>query len=122
MGQVSNKLRRNDRGFVHFCPACNEPHTIYHGLWEFNNNLDKPTFAPSVKVSGVRRIMVAGKWSGKWLMDENDKPVKYICHYFLKDGMLDYQKDSTHQYAGQKIELPDLPEYLRDHQWPTKAK
>ncbi len=56
--------------------------------WAFNNDLEKPSFAPSFK----------HEWG-------NGK----VCHYTLTAGMLTFAPDSTHALAGQTVPLPELP-------------
>jgi hypothetical protein len=57
--------------------------------WNFNGNLEKPTFSPSFKHS----------WN-------NNK----ICHYIVTDGLINYCGDCTHSMANQIISIPNLPE------------
>lgn len=97
MGQVSRFLRRADGGYLHWCPGCTEPHFIpveephpNGSRWTFNGDVDKPTFSPSVHYT------------------------KKICHYWLRDGQLQFLSDSTHALRGQTVPLPELPEHLRD--------
>ncbi len=91
MSRLSNKLRKMDRGYAHWCPGCGEMHVIPTS-WAFDGNLDKPTFTPSVKI----------RWGGR--------PDARTCHYNLTAGMLDFQGDSTHELRGRSVLLPDLPE------------
>jgi hypothetical protein len=113
MGQVTPKLRRAKDAYVHWCPGCEEPHRLPDS-WQFNGNLDQPTFTPSFKHSGVKRIMVNGEWAGEWVRDAQGKPVPFTCHYILTNGILNYCGDCTHSLVGKSIPLPDLPTYLTD--------
>lgn len=93
----------NDVGnFMHYCPGCKMLHSINtktrninNAIWSFNGDQNKPTFAPSINI--------------RW------EPVKGQagrCHYFIKDGMIEYCSDSTHELAGKTVELPDLKHHL----------
>lgn len=80
-------------GYLHWCPGCKTHHYInvekknmWGAVWSFNRNLDKPTFNPSINLVGR-------------------------CHYFLHDGRIAFCSDSTHQLAGQTVDLPDLPDW-----------
>lgn len=77
--------------YEHRCPGCNNKHLIpnYDNKphWDFNGDFDRPTFTPSVRHS----------WS-------EDK----VCHYFIKDGHIQYCNDCTHNMSGQIVELPEL--------------
>ena len=89
------KIEKTDDGwYIHWCPGCEK----YHGIpaeqgakslsgaqWTFNGDLEKPSFHPSVNYVGK-------------------------CHYWVKDGMIDYCADSKHKYAGKKIPIPEDPE------------
>jgi hypothetical protein len=92
MSQVSSKLRRGEGRYFHYCPACDELHSL-PDEWSFNGNLESPTFSPSFK--------------HQWGTDE-------ICHYVLTDGVLNYCGDCTHSMAGQKVPLPDIPQQYSD--------
>ena len=85
----------------HFCPACNEIHQFAiekpfsNGhKWTFDGNVDRPTFGPSMNI-------VIGP-------DETGK--KTICHYWLKNGQLQYLADCTHALRGMTLPLPPIPE------------
>lgn len=109
MGQASDKLRRAVGGYGHYCPGCDEVHVIPDS-WTFNNNLDKPTFNPSVLTQGVRHDR-----TGHPVYDKDGKPIPYRCHYFLQDGLLKFCADCNHGYNNKTIELPALPDWLQDH-------
>lgn len=76
------------------CPACDMPHVVGTAspgpIWSFNGDLEKPTLSPSI----------LAQW------DEGE--VKKVCHSFVKDGMIQYLNDCTHELAGQTVELGDV--------------
>jgi len=84
-----------------WCPGCDEPHQIDTTHWEFNDNFEKPTFSPSYLT---------------WL-DPNPNALpdakynKYRtgmrCHSFIKDGMIQFLEDCTHDLAGQTVAIPE---------------
>jgi len=116
MGQVSSILRRATGAYEHWCPGCEKMH-ILPDNWNFvNHDLEKPTFTPSFKHTGVKTVHVNGKWTGEFVKDENGKPVPQCCHYILTDGVLNYCGDCTHSLAGKSIPIPPLPEFMKDHQ------
>jgi len=113
MGQVSSVLRRATGGYMHWCPACEETHPLPDG-WQFNNNLDLPSFSPSFKTEYLKRVFVDGKWTGEWAKDANGEMIRVVCHYILTDGVLNFCGDCTHSFAGKSVPLPALPEHLID--------
>jgi hypothetical protein len=107
MTQISRKLRRTASGVIrHWCPACEWMHHIRvvdPNPWEFDGNSDSPTFSPSVKV----------EYNGPDADTRPDgrrrRPSK-VCHYFLRAGEIEFLPDCTHEMAGQKVPLPELPD------------
>jgi hypothetical protein len=83
--------------------------------WQFNGNVDCPTYTPSFKHSGVQTVKDAqGKWTGEWVYDAAGKPLQECCHYILTNGVLNFCGDCTHSMAGQSVPLPELPEFYQD--------
>ena len=75
------------------------------GYWTFDGNYEKPTFAPS--------ILCYTEYDDD---AEGDLPVKLpngqrktLCHYFIREGMIEFCGDSPHAFAGQTVELPEWP-------------
>ena len=78
----------------HWCPGCQRMHVINTDpraqanghAWLFDNNLDEPTFSPSVNIVGQ-------------------------CHYFVRRGRIIFCGDSRHALAGHTVELPHLEDF-----------
>lgn len=93
---LSNKLRDSgDGGILHWCPGCDSLHIIntktpnhLGAIWKWNGDFNKPTFNPSINIIGQ-------------------------CHYFIRNGMIEFCSDSKHPLSGKTVELPDLPCYLQ---------
>lgn len=85
------------------CPpdAATHLHLLMHGhfreqyirikgdrpVWAWNGDTEKPTLSPSILTTcNVQR-----------------------CHCFVRDGVIEYLSDSTHEFAGQNIPLRDHP-------------
>jgi len=113
MNQVSSTLRRAVGKYMHWCPACEEMHPLPDS-WKFDGNLEKPTFTPSFKHSGVQTVKVAGKWTGEFVRDNKGNTIPFICHYVLTAGVLNFCRDCTHSLAGKSVPLPPLPEGIAD--------
>lgn len=56
--------------------------------WDWDGNLERPTLNPSILTQGYSR-----------------------CHSFLRDGIFEFLGDSDHPLAGQRIPIPDLPDW-----------
>ena len=91
MSRVVRRMKAGDevRYGIH-CPGCDEVHVMNDG-WEFNQDYEKPTFKPSLLVSGY-----------------NSKSKPFTCHSFIENGNIRFLKDSTHELAGQTIPLPSI--------------
>jgi hypothetical protein len=127
MGQASSKMRRTERGFMWWCPACDSAHPL-PDTWKFNGDLERPTFRPSFKHTGTQIARGPdGEWNGNWLMkDEHGNVVEakcsteklrtipWCCHYVITSGIVHYQGDCTHDLKGKVRLMPPLPEHLCD--------
>lgn len=80
----------NHQGYIHYCPGC-DMHHCFDSRWTFNGDFDKPTFSPS--------MLVRYPWGP-------DKEQRH-CHYFMRDGKIQYLSDCTHELAGKTIECPE---------------
>lgn len=72
------------------CPACNCAHMFTEG-WAFNLDYDYPTFMPDM------RIQIPYEAGGA-----------YVCHCRVKNGCITYLEDSTHQFKGMTLQLPEI--------------
>lgn len=107
MGQVSSKLRRTETGYAWWCPACVEMHLLPDS-WEFDGNLESPTFRPSFRHT--------------WFKYENytesgigiGEKIQCVCHYVVTAGKIAYCGDCTHSMLNQTVDMPELPISMRD--------
>jgi hypothetical protein len=110
-----SKLVKLDRkywpegGYGHWCPGCDSGHEINVDFpnssgakWSFNGNRYKPTFSPSIN------MQVNSEGNPHYQPDMESS----VCHYFIRDGMIQYLGDCTHALAGKIVELPDLPGHV----------
>lgn len=77
---------------LHWCPGCKQAHPINvekpnhcDAKWSWNGDIERPTFSPSINIVGR-------------------------CHYFIRDGMIEFCADSKHNLAGRTVPLPDYPD------------
>ena len=83
-------------GYSIWCEGCDEPHHIYTSYpggqnWEFNGNLESPTFSPSLLVFG---IPASGAYPGH-----------PRCHSFVRNGQMEFLSDCEHKHAGLTVPL-----------------
>lgn len=88
------------------CPGCGSEHSIWTinpnslgAMWEFNGDVEKPTFNPSVRVT----------WP-QWTTDEAGVQTKkeHCCHFFIREGNIVYCGDCTHELSGQTLPLQEV--------------
>lgn len=90
-------LRRGERGWWHWCPACGEEHPLPDG-WRFNGDLVRPSFESSFQHSfGAPKDTGAGR-----------RPRMASCHYLITDGKIQYCAGSWHGRTDAAA-LPPLP-------------
>lgn len=74
--------------------------------WGFNSDFDRPTFTPSVLVTGSQiEIDAEGNWTGEWILGPDGKPLPLVCHSFITDGEIRFLDDCTHRLRGQTVPL-----------------
>lgn len=79
--------------FAFHCDGCGMSHAFYQHddghrpSWQFNGDLERPTFTPS--------LLNRGGDIG-------------VCHLFVTDGKIHYLGDCTHALAGKTVDLPEV--------------
>lgn len=73
------------------CPACGRTHQFWtkkdgKPWWSFNGDVENPTVHPSVAVT----------------MHDG------FCHFFIKDGKMQFLNDCTHRLAGNTVEMENI--------------
>lgn len=91
MAKVTSIVHNGENWIRYYCPGCKLHHTVPGKKWDWNCDIDYPTLSPSVKH-----------------MYTTDSEEDKVCHYFIKNGLIEYCGDCSHDLKGQKMELPDL--------------
>lgn len=112
--QVSPLLRKTVTGHAHWCPACEQIHILPDRGWTFNGDVNKPTFSPSFKHSGLRCANVNGRWNGEWHRNSDGSPADGTCHYIITDGRIQFCSDSWHGRSD-IVSMPLLPGPVNEH-------
>jgi hypothetical protein len=108
------ELKRDDgvRTMLFDCPGCGFLHQVNVAgsgtpVWGWNGSTDRPTFTPSVLVTGVQQLTeeeYAAYLRGEGL----PAPRPFTCHSFVTDGRIQFLGDCTHALAGQTVDLPEV--------------
>lgn len=126
MSQLSSVLRDATDGLLLFwCPGCDGAHGIpvtgridpsqwvAKARWTWNGDIDKPTFTPSILVSGVEMTEAGAADHAAWVAagcpPRNGKAFESrntVCHSYVTDGRIAFCGDSTHALVGQTVDLP----------------
>lgn len=101
------------------CPGCGDNHSFRVApaetgpVWQFNGNLDAPTFTPSLLVRSGCKSPHHKPGEECWCTFKTDdgepSPFKcYQCHSIVTNGKIQFLSDCTHELAGQTVELPEI--------------
>ena len=93
------------RQLVWRCPGCKCSHGVPVStpnlagvpLWEWNGSIESPTLSPSIRVS-------YGDYVPK------NRPA--VCHFFIRDGKIEFCGDSQHELSGKTVPMSEFPEPL----------
>lgn len=130
MVKVSPEYGYNSQTRLSFhCPGCDQDHGIVvagPGAWGYNHNPEAPTFTPSVLIRSGHYTHDDQKPGNCWCdfeerlgeaqarrlrkhsQDSLGSDFKcYLCHSFVTDGRIQFLSDSTHDLAGQTVDLPE---------------
>lgn len=76
------------------CPACKHTHHVPSERWNWNGDVQRPTLHPSVR---------------HYYIEDDGRQVT-VCHYFVRDGRIEFCSDCPHAYAGKTVDLPVIEE------------
>ncbi|NNP71235.1 DUF6527 family protein [Acinetobacter sp. Ac_5812] len=92
--KVSKVLLESNGIYFIECAGCKTLHPLHVGphhkiRWDFDGNLEQPTFSPSLMVNGGHSSQ---------------------CHSFIRNGQIQFLSDCHHALAGQTVDLPEVEE------------
>lgn len=90
----------NER-IYYMCPGCKHLHNVCPKRWNWNSSLESPTFSPSVR---------------HFYHHPTTNQEVTVCHYFIKDGNIQFCGDCEHELKNQIVSLPELTD---DHLSPS---
>ncbi len=89
--RVLTNQEETETSYGIFCPGCERMH-LFDKRWNFNGDMDSPTFKPSMLV----------------YQNHPDKPAKkynHRCHSYVTDGKIQFLNDCTHELVGTTVLL-----------------
>jgi len=94
------------RKHYYWCPGCDclhgitiRPDVADNGAgWTFSGTLEKPTYAPSQLTT--------------YEYGPQGDRKRQVCHTFIREGMIQYLGDCTHDMRGKTVPLPPLPDWM----------
>ena len=123
MHPVAQRPGGHDPDFIFHCPGCKFGHGIWitttnektGARWTWNGSKDKPTFGPSILVTGTE-MTAAGwadyeAWRAAGFPDRQGKAFdskEWRCHSHVIDGRIHFCPDCTHALAGQIVDMLDV--------------
>ena len=93
------RLSTDRESLMFYCPGCGHHHAVrVEGdgpgpVWGWNGSEELPTLSPSVLV---------------YLPNPDGSRGRTECHLWVKEGRIQYLKDSAHHLAGQTIDMEDI--------------
>ena len=83
-----------------YCPGCKHLHVynVSTDGWQFNGNMDNPSFTPSL----LNTVKIKNEVTGMYDIETER------CHLFVTDGRIIYCGDCSHELKGQTIEMPEV--------------
>lgn len=91
LGQPEGEENDRDDWFF-WCEGCEMRHMIRskgpRPCWQFNGDVDHPTFSPSYLIIGMEGIL--------------------RCHSFIENGFIRYLDDCEHPLKNQTVELKEF--------------
>lgn len=95
-------------GYTFPCRGCGEIHQIKttgEPKWDFNGDVEKPTFSPSYLTWVDPNPNASPEPQYKKYREG------FRCHSFIRDGKIEYLSDCTHELAGQTLPMMTWEEY-----------
>ena len=89
------------------CPGCDSAHGV-SAAWEFNGSMMLPSFRPSI-LALPHGTLIDIDLEGDELTAPSNVRQTPRCHSYVTDGQIQFLPDSTHELAGQTVELPEWP-------------
>lgn len=87
--KVAKRTHGGETWVWYYCPGCKHNHGVPAERWSWNGSLESPTLSPSVK----------------HYIRHEDGTCETICHYFVREGRIEYCGDCPHDLKGHTVEM-----------------
>lgn len=81
---------------AYLCPGCRMSHELNLGPdkpnWQWDGNAEAPTLHPSVNINMAATVTSKS----------------FVCHSWVRNGMIEFLNDSTHALAGKTVPLVEF--------------
>ena len=108
---AEDRVVRIAERWLFICPGCGDNHAVTDS-WTFNGDRVRPTFSPSILVTGPARFPTDDEVARITAGEKITLPQRR-CHSFVREGRIQFLHDCTHALTGQTVELPPCP-YAQD--------
>ena len=105
-------------GYMFECPGCGQSHAMWTNNsnkkcnWQFNGNMEKPSFTPSLLVNyhtyPSGQVWPTDEERDRMMKGEKLTMTPGTCHSYITDGRIQFLGDCTHKLANQTVELPEV--------------
>lgn len=88
--KVARRTHGGEEYIHYYCPGCKRNHSVPATRWRWNGSVESPTLGPSVR---------------HYIPVDGERVEQTICHYFVRNGKIEYCGDCEHELKGQTVEM-----------------
>lgn len=88
--KVAVRVHGGEEHVWYHCLGCKRNHVVPSKRWNWNGNVELPTLSPSVR---------------HYIPADNNRFEITTCHYFVRNGKIEYCGDCEHDLKGQTVEM-----------------
>lgn len=103
MSLPTDKVKRMGDTVIMYCPACRTLHAIDARHWEFDGNMDSPTFQSRDSIVYGERFASDGKGPD--------------CHFFVREGLIYFWNDirrPEHGYRDTIVRMVPVSDWFKE--------
>lgn len=90
--KVAVRTHAGQKYVWYYCPGCKHNHGVPSERWSWNQSVELPTLSPSVR---------------HFIPADEGRPEKTTCHYFVRDGRIEFCGDCDHALSGKTVEMDE---------------